>query len=127
MSQIKTLRPLPSPLLPDTKLIRSEAAQALSENGFPVALATLATLACRGDGPPFQKFGRRPIYTWASLQEWAERRLSSPWANTSAADAEHAIGSGKRPGRPRKVVADATMSVDTAAVAIAEATPADTL
>jgi hypothetical protein len=116
MQKTQNSRPLP-PLLPDTKLIRSEAAQALTENGFPTAHATLASMACRGDGPPFQKYGRRPIYTWSSLQEWAERRLSAPLANTSAADAKRAIGSGKRLGRPRKVCADI-------AAAIAEAAPA---
>jgi hypothetical protein len=129
MSQTKNFRPLPSPLQPDTKLLRNEAAQALTENGFPTATATLAGLACRGGGPQFRKYGRRVVYVWGPLLEWAERRLSSPWPNTSAADAERAVGTGRRPGRPRKELADAAaMSVDAdAAAVVAEISPTNTL
>jgi hypothetical protein len=37
---------------PDVLLRRSQTAQALTESGFPVKVATLATKASRGGGPP---------------------------------------------------------------------------
>ena len=38
---------------PDTLLRRRPAAAALTEAGYPIAPATLATLACRGGGPRY--------------------------------------------------------------------------
>ena len=45
----------------------------LTEAGFPVTEATLATKATRGGGPPFQKFGSRALYRWADALLWAGR------------------------------------------------------
>ena len=39
--------------------------------GFPVAHATLETKASRGGGPPFRRFGRKPLYEWGPTLEWA--------------------------------------------------------
>jgi hypothetical protein len=71
----------------DTLLTRAAAAEALREAGFPVAHASLETMACRGGGPPFRRFGRKPIYEWGSTLEWARGRLSAPVSNTSEASA----------------------------------------
>jgi hypothetical protein len=78
-------------LAPDTLLRRRDAAAALRAAGYPTAPATLATLACRGGGPPFRRFGRVPLYRWADLLDWAGSRLSAPMRSTSEADA-HAAG-----------------------------------
>jgi hypothetical protein len=75
------------PVDPETLLRRGDAASALREAGYPVARATLATLACRGGGPAFQRFGRVPLYRWADLVEWARSRCSPPMRSTSEADA----------------------------------------
>jgi hypothetical protein len=72
---------------PDTRLTRDALAVALSEAGFPIKAATLATKATRGGGPPFQRFGTRPLYKWADALRWAESRLSRPIHSTSEADA----------------------------------------
>jgi hypothetical protein len=72
---------------PDTLLTRDKAAEALTAAGFPIRKATLATLACRGNSPPFQKFGSRPLYRWSSLIAWAEARCSPARCSTSEADA----------------------------------------
>jgi hypothetical protein len=72
---------------PETLLRRRPAAVALSNAGFPTAAATLATLACRGGGPPFRRYGRVPLYRWGELLAWAESRLSAPMRSTSEADA----------------------------------------
>jgi hypothetical protein len=61
---------------PDTLLDRKAAAAALSSIGFKVAATTLATKASRGDGPPFCKFGRQPLYRWGDSIAWAKGRLS---------------------------------------------------
>jgi hypothetical protein len=49
---------------PDALLTRDRAAEALNEAGYPTSPATLATRASRGGGPPFRKFGTRPLYRW---------------------------------------------------------------
>ena len=68
-------------------LTRAAAANALREAGYPVARATLATLASRGGGPPYRRFGRVPLYRWGDLLSWAEARLGPMIRSTSEADA----------------------------------------
>jgi len=72
---------------PDVLLTRSALADALTEAGFPIKSATLATKATRGGGPPFQRFGSRPLYRWGNGLRWAKSRLSQPIHSTSEADA----------------------------------------
>jgi hypothetical protein len=74
-------------LPPETLLRRSDVAAALTEAGFPIAPATLATKAVRGGGPPFRYFGRIPLYPWGTTLEWARGRLSRAVSNTSEASA----------------------------------------
>jgi hypothetical protein len=61
----------------DALLGRKETAEALTEAGYPVAAATLTTMACRGGGPPYRLFGPRAIYRWGDSVEWARSRLSA--------------------------------------------------
>lgn len=75
---------------PKVRLRRKALAVALTEAGFPTAEATLATRATRGGGPPFQCYGRIPLYRWSDALEWAERRLSAPRGSTSEADTQSA-------------------------------------
>ena len=70
----------------DTLLGRIEGACALSKAGYPTSPATLSTKASRGGGPLYRKFGRRALYRWADLLEWAEGQMSPPLRNTSEAD-----------------------------------------
>jgi hypothetical protein len=70
----------------DVRLTRRKTADALTEAGFPVTEATLATKASRGGGPPFQKFGSRALYRWGDALLWAKGRLSTPRCSTSEAD-----------------------------------------
>jgi alkylation response protein AidB-like acyl-CoA dehydrogenase len=74
-------------LADDTLLTRVDAAAALTEAGFPVSPATLATKATRGGGPPYRLFGRKPLYEWGPTLGWAKERLSAPVSNTSEARA----------------------------------------
>jgi hypothetical protein len=74
-------------LTEDALLTRADVASALTEVGFPVSAATLATKAVRGGGPPYQLFGRKPLYRWGAALEWARSRLSRPVTNTSEARA----------------------------------------
>jgi hypothetical protein len=75
------------PKHPNVRLTRRKTADALTEAGFPVKSATLATKATRGGGPPYQKFGTRVLYCWADALLWAEARLSAPRRSTSVSDA----------------------------------------
>jgi hypothetical protein len=72
---------------PEILLRRSDAALALREAGYPIARATLATLACRGGGPPFRRYGRVPLYRWGDLVSWAQSRLGPVIRSTSEPDA----------------------------------------
>jgi hypothetical protein len=74
-----------SEIQPDALLTRQRAASALTERGYPTSPATLATLATRGGGPVFSKFGsHRVLYRWGDLLVWANARLVGPVASTSA-------------------------------------------
>jgi hypothetical protein len=76
----------------EIRLRRRDAAAALSAAGFPVAPSTLATQAVRSGGPPFQRFGRTPLYLIRDLRAWVERKLSPAVSSTSEIDA---LGGGK--------------------------------
>ena len=73
---------MPAPA-PDALLLRDQAAKALTEEGYKTSKSTLATLAVRGGGPVFRKFGTRPLYRWADLLQWAESKTSAPRRSTS--------------------------------------------
>src|SRR5262245_20007666 len=83
-------------LSPDTRLRRSEAADALTQAGYPITPGTLANLACRGGGPPFSKWGKNPMYTWGVTLDWAKARATPPRVST----AEHRAALGM-PIRPK--------------------------
>jgi hypothetical protein len=71
------------PTNPDALLTREQVAEALTNAGFPVRHATLATKATRGGGPPYRLFGNKPLYRWSDALAWAEARLSAPRRSTS--------------------------------------------
>lgn len=81
---------IPNSISPETLLRRKQVAEALTAKGYPIAVASLATMACRGGGPPYQTFGRVAIYRWGNALEWAEARMTAPQRCTSEADAEKA-------------------------------------
>jgi hypothetical protein len=68
---------------PNARLPREEMAAALTEAGYPIAGETLATKASRGGGPPYEKFGRRAIYTWQTSLAWARAQTKGPIRSTS--------------------------------------------
>jgi hypothetical protein len=70
---------------PDTLLTRSQLVDALNHLGFKTTVATLATQASRGGGPPFELWGRKPLYRWCSSLAWAKSRLRAPCHSTSEA------------------------------------------
>jgi hypothetical protein len=80
----------------DALLTRAAAADTLTRAGFPIAAKTLATKASRGGGPPYRRFGVRPLYRWGDLLAWAQSRLSPPVCNTSQTDTLFA-GADERP------------------------------
>ena len=73
---------------PTAQLTRLAAAQALTNAGYPISVATLTTKATRGGGPPFRKWGTRVLYTWSETLAWAESKVSSRRRSTSDADAK---------------------------------------
>jgi hypothetical protein len=75
----------------DDLLTRDQTASALTALGFPVAGPTLATKATRGGGPPFRRFGRRPLYRWGDAVDWAKSQLSGPIRSTSKSDARSSV------------------------------------
>jgi len=75
----------PLDLDPDTEFTRRQLAEALSQVGFPISKGSLANMACRGNGPPFGKFRKYPIYRWGDALAWAQS-LKTP---ASCSTAEH--------------------------------------
>jgi hypothetical protein len=71
---------------PEVLLTEKQTSDALTELGFPIASATLATRRSRGGGPPFQKFGSRVLYRWRTTRLWGEAKLSRPLSSTSEVD-----------------------------------------
>jgi hypothetical protein len=63
--------PVPSSVL----LRRGVCAVSLTRAGFPISPKTLASMATRGGGPPYHKFGRAVLYRWSDALAWAEARL----------------------------------------------------
>jgi hypothetical protein len=74
------------PIDPDALLDRDQTAKALSGEGFKTSPATLATKATRGGGPPYQLYGRKPLYRWGDALAWARSRLTAPRRSTSEGD-----------------------------------------
>jgi hypothetical protein len=74
------------PTNPEALLLRDQAADALTQRGFKTSKATLATLATRGGGPAYVKYGPRPLYRLSDLLSWAESRLTPRRLSTSEAD-----------------------------------------
>jgi hypothetical protein len=70
----------------DAKLIRDLTAKALTEAGYPTSPKTLASQATRGGGPPYQLYGRIPLYTWGTSLAWAESRLTPPVHSSAEAE-----------------------------------------
>jgi hypothetical protein len=59
----------------DTLLGRPAASEFLRSIGIKCAPATLAKLACTGQGPTMTIFGSHIGYRKSDLREWAESRL----------------------------------------------------
>jgi hypothetical protein len=70
-------------LSPSALLRHEPCAQALTEAGFPISAKTLATMATRGGGPLYRRFGRTVLYRWSDALDWAEGRLSAPRRTSS--------------------------------------------
>jgi hypothetical protein len=82
-----TVEEVSIPSEPNRRLDRKTLALTLTAAGFPISHATLATLASRGGGPAFQRWGKKPLYSWGAALEWAEGRLGAPVRSTSEARA----------------------------------------
>lgn len=64
-------------------LTRKELATELTDAGYPIKSSTLAVMACRGDGPPFRKWGRIPVHEFEECLEWARNRASKKVRSTA--------------------------------------------
>jgi hypothetical protein len=74
---------------PAAILTRAQTADALTQHGYKMAPTTLATLATRGGGPPFAKFGVHVRYVWGDTLAWAQGRTSKTVRSTSELHAKH--------------------------------------
>jgi hypothetical protein len=74
---------------PEKRLTRKQLASELSAEGFLISAGSLSTLASRGGGPPYQRFGRLALYRWESALSWAKARGAS-YGSTSERDYQRA-------------------------------------
>jgi hypothetical protein len=72
------------------RFTRRQAAEFLTEQGYPVASTTLAKYASVGGGPIFESFGRKPLYRPDDLLTWANERSTGPRRSTSDPGTTHA-------------------------------------
>lgn len=82
---------------PSALLRRKLTSDSLTEAGYPTSEKTLATLASRGDGPPYHLYGRYPLYKWGDALAWAQARLKPARCSTAEHEraAQTAPGGGK--------------------------------
>jgi hypothetical protein len=66
----------------DALLTRPQTSAALKVLGYPIQTTTLETMAVRGGGPPYRKWGRAVRIVWGDALDWAQARLSEPKANS---------------------------------------------
>lgn len=118
---------LPGDLKPASLLSGKQLCAEFRKHNIPLSDKTLATWRCLGtDGPPFEYWGRHPLYRWGTAWDWAINRMSAPTTSTSGRRVSRDAGTGRRPGRPRLVPMEAAMPADTTVAAVAEGTPKDT-
>lgn len=70
------LAALSGSLPPDTLLTRRQLAVESSKIGVPVAESSLASMATRGTGPTFCRYGRAVRYRWGDFLSWAASRTT---------------------------------------------------
>lgn len=80
-------------------LTRAALADALTAAGFPIAAATLAGLAWRRRGPPYQRWGRTTLYPWADALAWARDRARPPHGRSGAGSHRTAAARNQRETR----------------------------
>jgi hypothetical protein len=64
-------------------LDQDQASEYLAKKGLRIAPKTLGKLRVTGGGPPFRKFGRKPIYDPPDLDAWVDQKLGAPRRSTS--------------------------------------------
>jgi hypothetical protein len=80
----------PESLPPDTRFTRLQLAKVLTAFGFPTSPGALSTLASRGGGPPYDRYGRYSTYRWGPSISWARERCKPAGASTSERDVARA-------------------------------------
>ena len=53
------------------------------KRGLPIEPNTFCKMRCVGGGPPFQKWGRTPVYSLTLADRWIEERLGALRQSTS--------------------------------------------
>jgi hypothetical protein len=67
----------------EKRYTRKDAAALLTQWGYPTAKATLNTLATRGGGPRFSRWGRTPLYSESDLRDWVRQHLTPAVSSTA--------------------------------------------
>jgi hypothetical protein len=66
-------------------LDREKSAEYVREKfGISLTKNTLETLACRGNGPKFSKWGNRVYCATTDLDQWVQERMAKKHSSTSA-------------------------------------------
>jgi hypothetical protein len=69
----------------DALLSTEELSAAFTKLNLPLSIATLITKRCRGEGPPYEKYGNKMVrYRWGKARDW---RLAQGVERTSTSDA----------------------------------------
>jgi hypothetical protein len=70
----------------DSLLSTEELSAAFAGLNLPLAVTTLESKRSRGDGPPFEKYGKFVRYRWGPARDWrlAQGRILSSTAQQPA-------------------------------------------
>jgi hypothetical protein len=71
------------PTSPAARLSRRATAEALTKIGFPLTYSSLCTLATKGQGPLFDRFGPHAIHEWGDAVAWAQARAKGKRSSSS--------------------------------------------
>lgn len=95
------------PTVPSARLTRRQTAEALKKVGWPVTRSTLNTLATRGEGPLFDRFGQYAVYEWADALSWAQARAKGKRRSSSEGRSLEAAEQAKQAAKHARDVRDA--------------------
>jgi hypothetical protein len=95
------------PTAPSARLSRRATAEALTKVGYPLTYSSLCTLATKGEGPLFDKFGPHAVHEWGDALAWAQARAKGKRSSSSEGRSQEAAERARKSMHHAREVRDA--------------------